>query len=486
MRIVFLDVDTLRPDHLGCYGYHRNTSPNIDRIAAEGLRFTNYYATDVPCLPSRSALTTGQFGIHNGCFNHGGLHADLPPEGPDRSFRRRLENDGFFGTFRRAGYYTVSISPFGERHSAWHWYAGLNEMHNPVGKGGGERADELEPTVMDWLDRNGRRDHWMLHINLWDPHTHYRTPESYGNPFADDPPPAWMTQETLDANRAAYGPHSALDHPSLGRGGRVPEQIRTLDDYKMWIDGYDVGIRFADDMIGRVLAKLEELGILDDTAIIFSTDHGENQGELCVYGDHQTADQITCRLPMLIRWPGVTRPGSVDDGLHYQIDLLPTLADIFGIERPTQWRWDGESYVDAIRRPGSGGRDYLVVSQMAWACQRSVRWKNWMLIRTYHTGLKPYPPVMLFDVDSDPHELDDLTDRRPEVVHEGLALLERWHTEQMAVSASPVDPLQNVLREGGPFHTRNMLGRYCQRLRETGRGHHAETLEAMYGQTNRS
>lgn len=61
-----MDIDTLRPDHLGCYGYHRRTSPNIDALAAEGVRFENVYASDVPCLPSRTALSTGRFGIHTG------------------------------------------------------------------------------------------------------------------------------------------------------------------------------------------------------------------------------------------------------------------------------------------------------------------------------------------------------------------------------------------------------------------------------------
>ena len=72
MRIVFFDLDTLRPDHLGCYGYFRNTSPNIDSIAREGVRFDRYYCSDAPCLPSRSALQSGLFGIHNGAVGHGG------------------------------------------------------------------------------------------------------------------------------------------------------------------------------------------------------------------------------------------------------------------------------------------------------------------------------------------------------------------------------------------------------------------------------
>ena len=72
MRILYLDIDTLRPDHLGCYGYHRNTSPNIDRIAAGGTRFDNCYVSDAPCLPSRAGMFTGQFGIHTGAVGHGG------------------------------------------------------------------------------------------------------------------------------------------------------------------------------------------------------------------------------------------------------------------------------------------------------------------------------------------------------------------------------------------------------------------------------
>ena len=72
MRILYLDLDALNPTHLGCYGYHRNTSPTIDKIAAEGIRFNQVYTTDAPCLPSRTAFYSGQFGIHSGVVGHGG------------------------------------------------------------------------------------------------------------------------------------------------------------------------------------------------------------------------------------------------------------------------------------------------------------------------------------------------------------------------------------------------------------------------------
>ena len=88
MRILYLDLDSLRPDHLGCYGYHRDTSPNIDRIAREGVTFTECYCSDSPCLPSRTALMSGRFGIHTGAVTHGGTAADFRLEGPIVCCRR--------------------------------------------------------------------------------------------------------------------------------------------------------------------------------------------------------------------------------------------------------------------------------------------------------------------------------------------------------------------------------------------------------------
>lgn len=148
MRILLLDLDSTRPDHLGCYGYQRNTSPNIDKIADEGVRFSNYYTSDAPCFPSRTALMTGRFGIHNGVVGHGGTAADVRHEGEDRQFRSRLTSECFPALFRSAGMKTALISPFGERHSAWTFYAGFNEIHN-TGKGGMESAEEVTPVVMN-------------------------------------------------------------------------------------------------------------------------------------------------------------------------------------------------------------------------------------------------------------------------------------------------------------------------------------------------
>jgi len=484
MRILYLDVDTLRPDHLGCYGYHRNTSPHIDLIASQGVRFENCYASDAPCLPSRAALFTGRLGIHTGVVGHGGTAADLRTEGPTRHFWNAADRLPWMMVLANQGIHTVSVSPYAERHGAWWFYHGFREMVNP-GKRGGERADEVTPYALDWIRRNAQRDNWFLHVNYWDPHTPYRTPEEYGNPFADDPAPDWLTEEMIQQHYEGYGLMSAHERgnqtgrrgPSMRSWPRLPDRIACRADFRKWIDGYDVGIRYADDHTGLLLGELDLQGVLDQTVIILSSDHGENQGELNVYGDHQTADEITCRVPLIVRWPGLAEP-RVDRALHYQADWAATMLELVGAEVPALW--DGVSFAPAFRQGAEQGRDFLVVSQCAWSCQRGVRVGPWILLRTYHDGLKDLSPIMLFNLERDPHETTNLAQERPEVVKECLALLEQWHGEMMTTSLHDVDPLWTVMREGGPFHTRGHLQAYVERLGETGRAHHAEKLLAQY------
>lgn len=119
MRILMFDLDTLRPDYLGCYGYHRNKSANIDGIAAEGGRFDHYHCANASCLPLRAAFVTGMYGIHSGVEDHGGTAADSRKYGSERGFQNQDDVNNFFHIFRKAGMYTVSVSPFAVRHSSF-------------------------------------------------------------------------------------------------------------------------------------------------------------------------------------------------------------------------------------------------------------------------------------------------------------------------------------------------------------------------------
>lgn len=485
MNILYIDIDSLRRDHLGCYGYQRNTSPVIDAIAREGMRFENIYVSDVPCHPSRTALWSGRHGMRTGVVNHGGTACEPFREGAQRAWAGTFYEEGWMRALRKLGYHTTTVSSFGERHGCWHWYAGFNEIINP-GRFGMESADEVVPLALDWLRRNGKSKQWFLHVNVWDPHTPYRAPESFGNPFAGEPIPEWMTEEVFRKSYAGYGPHSPQE-PSGFTGGpskypRMPSPIDSMERVRAWFDGYDTGIRYADQHIGLIVDELKRQGLFDQTIIVIGADHGENLGELNVWGDHQTADEFTCNVPLIIHWPGDPHLKGVNRGLHYHFDWAATLIDRLGGEVPAVW--DGRSFSAALDAGQDGGREALILSQGAWAVQRAVRFRlenaDWLLLRTYHDGYKDFAPVSLFNLTDDPHEQHDLSAVRADVVGHAERLLEGWHGEMMFKSETDIDPLMTVMREGGPYHTRGELPAYLARLRATGRADAATALEARH------
>lgn len=493
MRILYVDIDTLRPDHLGCYGYTRQTSPNIDAVARDAVRFTDCYCSDAPCLPSRAALMTGRFGIHTGCVGHGGTNAEMCQEGPGRGMADFNGRYNLPAVMRRAGMHTASISSFPDRHGAWWFNGGFDETYN-IGKRGLEAAHEVIPVALDWLQRHREDENWFLHVHVWDPHIPYRTPQVYGEPFQDEPlPDAWMTEELLETHRRRKpGGHSACevtgyDNAPNPAAPRQPVEIKDLQDFKHMIDEYDTGIRYADTQLGLVFDYLREQGLYDDMAIIISSDHGEDLGEMGSYCEHGEADYVTTHIPLIIKWPGCAR-NAVSGGFHYNLDLLPTLMDLLGgvppftcnpvVGNPNPVVYDGESYADCVRTGQDGGRDYLVVSQCAHVCQRSVRFGDYLYIRTYHDGYHLTPSEELFNVREDPHETHNLAKEKPELCWHAAWYLERWVADNMLsnIDHRNADPLWNVIAEGGPFHCRGYLKDYCQRLEATDRADCAEQL----------
>lgn len=232
-------------------------------------------------------------------------------------------------------------------------------------------------------------------------------------------------------------------------------------------------------------------------AIIISSDHGEDLGEMGSYCEHGEADYITTHIPLIIKWPGCAK-NTVSHGFHYNLDLLPTLVDLLGgvppftcnpvVGNPNPVVYDGESYADCVRTGQDGGRDYLVVSQCAHVCQRSVRFGDYMYIRTYHDGYHLTPGEELFNVKEDPHEIHDLAEEKPELCWRAAWYLEHWVADNMLSNIYNYheDPLWNVIAEGGPFHCRGYLKDYCKRLEDTGRGDCAEELRRRHkGELNK-
>lgn len=452
MRIIYFDIDCLRPDHLGCYGYKRPTSPSIDSIARQSTRFSHYYCSSSPCLPSRTALMSGRFGIRNGVISNVGSGADFqiknrPYGGPEP------ENEVFPRQLRRHGIDTISISNFADRHNAWHFMCGWSEYHTPNLKSGLETAEEVNSTVMRWLDNNSDRDDYFLHINYWDTHRCYKMDESWADRFWDYPVDLpWPDEQAIREHQKITGPFTATgqfknnDSPFP----LMPGAITSTADFAKMVTAYDASIAYVDYHVGLVLEKLRQQGHFEDTVFIISSDHGDAFGEHGIYTDHVCADECIHRIPLIIRWPGMAAQNKEDDALLYNVDLPATICDLLGIEVPADW--DGSSFRENLAGNPGLQRDFLVWDHALYTVQRAVRTKNHLLLKTYDDFGYSFDPIELYDMQSDPYQTKNIAPENPELVTSGNSLLTSWLDEQYAKGDIIPDPLLEVLRERQKDH----------------------------------
>jgi choline-sulfatase len=449
VRIIYFDIDCLRPDHLGCYGYHRPTSPHIDAVAREGVRFDRYYCANSPCLPSRTAWSSGRFGIRNGvCSNHGaGARFVLRTRrygGPE------ADNDVLMRHLRAHGYDTISFSNFADRHNAMWFMRGWTEYHTPNLKGGAETAEEVNEPLLYWLKRNGRRENYVLHVNYWDAHRCYKMDPSWADRFAGIPvEQAWPDEAALQAHQRIEGPFTAGGQfrDGVSPYPLMPGAVTSRTEFEHMVTGYDAAIAYVDHHLGLVLEELDRQGVLEDAAILISADHGDAFGEHGIYSDHVCADECIHHIPLIVRWPGVSTAGTASDALLYNVDLGPTLCDLVGLPAPVDW--DGATFKENLVGRAGLDRKFLVWDCGLYAVQRAVRTRTHLMLRTYDAYGYPFEAVELYDIAADPYQTHNLCDEQPDIVGRLSRHMADWTQAQWAKGHSIPDPLLEVLHERG-------------------------------------
>jgi arylsulfatase A-like enzyme len=474
MRIIYFDLDSMRADHFGCYGYHRDTTPHMDAVAEDGVRFNHCYTSDSPCVPSRAALFSGRIGLHNGVTAHWGPAAQFRFPGVGHHYHRWAPM--LTRHLRQHGYRTVSFSSFADRHQAFWFASGWSELHTFTLKQGNEDANEVNDAVLPWLESHAAEEDYFLHVHYWDPHRHYTMPPSWAKRFEKDPPPSWPDADAIERHREMASPFTPRELFPWADGSPVetmPDEIRNVADFKHFVDGYDGAVRFMDEHVGRILGLLRAKGIYDETWIIISADHGEAMGEFGIYGDHVCAGESVNRLPMILRGPGIEKGGARDELIH-NVDLPPTLCERLGL--PTPEGWDGESFAALLKGGRSEGRDHLIWSHGLYSVQRVVRTERWNFLRTYHPGLSDFDPRALYDMNADPYQTRNLITQHPDVARELEARLESWKAERLDERQGP-DPFDAALGHG-PWNYLE-LEPWLERLRSRGRADRAARIEAQ-------
>ena len=425
MRVLLVFFDTMRYDHASCYGYVRNTTPNVDCLAVEGALFMNSYCTDTPTQPCYTSVFTGKRGITTGVVSHGQ---------PEETIGREMVT--FPQILAENGIQTAAVSTL---YRFRRWFAqGFTHYMQPAMATWLQHitAQEINQMAIPWLRAYGQKD-FFLFLHYWDPHTPYnKAPEHYvkrfyqGNPY--DP-----------ANRSLEGLRSRPLMDFFISGGAVPELKKGLTDFEYPVAQYDAEIAHADEHLAEILDVLEDEGILDDTLIIFTSDHGEAMDEHGVYYDHMTAYEEVSHVPLVIWHPERVKPRNIEAMVQH-VDFAPTILEAFGLPVPKDF--EGKSLWPLLEGKEDRHYDVVFTNHGLWSAQRSMRTREWSMVRTMAPGmLQTRPAFELFNRTEDPFETRDVAAGQSDALRE---MRDRYLLWMEANLGNRPDPLRLAAYSG--------------------------------------
>lgn len=407
--VIIVDIDTLRASQLGCYGYERDTSPNIDRFATEAVQFAWAFSQAPNTGPSQSSILSGLYPSTHGNI---GDEDRLSPEVVTMA-----------EVFRDHGYTTAAFIDGGYMSALWGVDQGFDLYED--NRGGGLRV--IGPKVKSWLDEH-YQENFLLLLHTYDVHSPYDPPEPFRSAFlaglAPHSPDFEPTVEQLEAIRTSVW----TDEPkSLSPADVAYAKAR-----------YDGGILYVDDWFAGFLEHLRELGLLDRATVVLISDHGEEFQE---HGSvlHEKLYATVTHIPLIIRLPGGRHPGVVEEAVE-SIDLMPTLLDLTGLAAPTV---QGESLLPLL--DGRTSTRSLAFGESPFFGQRSfVTTSRYRLLHTAKTD-----QVELYEYRQDPDEQHDLAAELPDVAERLRAALHHWQRmiQQSERHHSSVERMDEQLRQ---------------------------------------
>jgi len=390
MNVVLVISDTFRRDHLGCYGNEWVHTPNLDRFAREGMTFDRAYTGSFPTVPHRADIMTGRFTF---------TEFEWAPLAREAVVLSETLSQAGFTTFMVAdtphilqqGYnFQRGFSGFewirGQENDRWKTYprdpalpCAPEKLRSPHGTvkqylrnvhGRVREEDYFAPRTMrramDWLEENAREGPFFLYVDTFDPHEPWDPPRHYTELYD----PGYEGEEVI---YPAYAPCDYLSQAEL-------KHVRAL---------YAGEVTLVDAWVGRLLRRIDELGLRDSTAVIFTTDHGFCHGEHGLMGKsviregfsaHVPLWEEIARIPLLVRVPAspMRAPGlaagSRGEAIVQPPDITATIYDLAGVEAPASVQ--GRSFLPVLRGEGDYLRDFAVSSGSIIHGPRARRWST--------------------------------------------------------------------------------------------------------------
>ena len=414
VNILFVLTDDQGAWALGCAGNREIRTPHLDRMAASGMRFENFFCASPVCSPARATLLTGRIpsrhGVHD-WLRAGNTTAPYEPEREGKLIEYLEGQPGYTDFLARAGY-ACGLS------GKWH----LGDAHRPQksfsywhvhAKGGGPyynapmvRGHDIyeEPRyVTDVITDNAlrfleerRRAGGPFYLGV-----HYTAPHS---PWEREHHPADIYDD-YHANCPFASVPDGLARPAWADEIRIP--VEDAARRREILSGYYTAVTAMDANVGRLLDWLDANGLRESTLVLFGSDNGMNMGHHGVFGKGNATFPLnmfeeSVKAPFLVSRPGSVPAGVVAEDLLSQYDLLPTLLDYAGVDGPADPELPGRSFVPLLRGEPLDGREQVVVFD-EYGPVRMVRTAQWKYVHRY-----PYGPHELYDLAADPAEESNL------------------------------------------------------------------------------
>lgn len=417
-NILLLGIDSLLRTHMSCYGYERQTTPHMDRLAKGGTLFEQTYSPNVPTTPGYSCMLTGMDIFSTQCvaLRHGGPLTKNVTTLPE--------------ILRKAGYTSTMIgftnNPASRGFDKYLEYTAWGDRS----QGTLPKAHKMNEAAIPELERlAGGKKPFFLMLRHMDPHSPYLPPEPYDRMFyhGNECDPKNKSMEPVKDFKPFWDYFASW----------MPAGISDKDYI---IAQYDGAIAYMDACIQRIFEAVESLGILDETIIVITSDHGETLYDHECWFDHHGLYDCTLKVPMIIRYPKKVEAGKRVRGYNGLKDLVPTLMELTGIKPGI--KFDGRSLMQLASGKAPSFESGQYITECTWMRKHGWRTPQWKLIVALEPDFHFKPEVELYDLIADPDENLNLAKKRPEVVEHLRAEMEAHIAKRMKQTGND-NPMYN-------------------------------------------